>query len=223
MKKIVTGLLLSITSIVAIAQEPVNLADAKQRLIAYYTPTATGPSLYEQESATVIGDAQTYLAQRVNAANPQAKLAIVFDIDDTLLWRYPYNKSVGFGYQSALFEQHQLNDIDPLVPHIKALYDYALQHQVAIFIVTAGCEHIITGETKNLRADGLSGWQAIYARPDAVCRNPDFTSKAFKTAKRLVITQKGYDIAVSIGDQTSDLGQWADRNFKLPNPMYRVT
>ena len=222
MKKIVCLSVLWAVSVSAIGQEPENLAIVKQQVNTYYAPDAKGVSPYDQDTKAVIDSAQAYLMTRVAAAPPGAKLAIVFDIDDTLLWRYPYFKKDSFGYDPVIFEKHQVKDIDPLVPHIKNLYDYALAQHVAIFIITAGCEHVIAKESNNLKKDGIHGWQAIYAKPDAVCHDTSLTSAAFKTAKRQAIVEQGYDIVLSIGDQETDLGQYADKGFKLPNPMYQV-
>ena len=40
---------------------------------------------------------------------------------------------------------------------------------------------------------------------------------------RKEITQQGYDIVFSIGDQQSDLvGGYSDKTYKLPNPYYFI-
>lgn len=189
-----------------------------QQLNAYYA------NHYDQDVQRVVDRATQYLTQRLANASlaEQSKMAVVFDIDDTLLWRYPYKKSVQFGYEPKRFEQHQIEATDPLVPHIQSLYQTALSHHLKIFMITAGCQSVISAEAHNLREDGITGWQAIYAKPDAVCHDPALTSEAFKTAKRKSLEQQGYDIVLSIGDQATDLGEYCDKGFKLPNPMYVV-
>ena len=43
----------------------------------------------------------------------------------------------------------------------------------------------------------------------------------FKAPERRKLTEEGYTILLSIGDQQSDLsGGYAERTFKLPNPVY---
>jgi hypothetical protein len=43
----------------------------------------------------------------------------------------------------------------------------------------------------------------------------------FKAPERRKITEQGYTIVLSLGDQESDLkGGYAERTFKLPNPVY---
>ena len=49
-----------------------------------------------------------------------------------------------------------------------------------------------------------------------------FASAAdFKAPERRKLTERGYTILLSMGDQQSDLdGGFAERTFKLPNPVY---
>jgi HAD superfamily, subfamily IIIB (Acid phosphatase) len=49
-----------------------------------------------------------------------------------------------------------------------------------------------------------------------------FTSAAdFKAPERRRIAEQGYTIVLALGDQESDLsGGYAERIFKLPNPVY---
>ena len=49
-----------------------------------------------------------------------------------------------------------------------------------------------------------------------------FASAAdFKAPERRKIAEQGYSILLSMGDQASDLeGGFAERTFKLPNPVY---
>ena len=43
----------------------------------------------------------------------------------------------------------------------------------------------------------------------------------FKAPERRKITEQGYTIVLNMGDQESDLrGGYAERTFKLPNPVY---
>jgi hypothetical protein len=43
----------------------------------------------------------------------------------------------------------------------------------------------------------------------------------FKAPERRKLTEQGYTVLFSIGDQESDLaGGYAERTFKLPNPVY---
>ena len=49
----------------------------------------------------------------------------------------------------------------------------------------------------------------------------DKSAADFKALERRKLTEEGFTILVSIGDQQSDLaGGYAERTFKLPNPVY---
>ena len=50
---------------------------------------------------------------------------------------------------------------------------------------------------------------------------PNCTTTQYKSLTRKHIESLGYDLVGNFGDQYSDLrGGYADRTFKLPNPMY---
>ena len=57
---------------------------------------------------------------------------------------------------------------------------------------------------------------ACSSDPNGTC-----TTVHYKSATRQHIEPLGYDIVANFGDQFSDLkGGYADRTFKVPNPMY---
>jgi len=50
---------------------------------------------------------------------------------------------------------------------------------------------------------------------------PTCTTTQYKSLTRQHIESLGYDIVANFGDQYSDLnGGFADRTYKIPNPMY---
>ena len=50
---------------------------------------------------------------------------------------------------------------------------------------------------------------------------PTCTTTQYKSLTRQHIESLGFDIVANLGDQFSDLnGGFADRTFKIPNPMY---
>ncbi len=63
-------------------------------------------------------------------------------------------------------------------------------------------------------------WTAVILLPAGA----HFESAAdFKAPECRKISEQGYTIVLSIGDQDSDLaGGYAERTFKLPNPVYRL-
>jgi HAD superfamily, subfamily IIIB (Acid phosphatase) len=71
---------------------------------------------------------------------------------------------------------------------------------------------------------GLRAWQALGQSKAlaSTLEGAHFASAAdFKAPERRRITERGYTIVLALGDQESDLlGGYAERTFKLPNPVY---
>ncbi|MET7477074.1 HAD family acid phosphatase [Streptomyces sp. NPDC005648] len=162
--------------------------------------TSTGDvdyATWQQDCRTVMDQALPYLEQRTAAARPGEKQAIVFDIDNTTL-----ETDYGFSYPQ------------PANKPVLNVAKYAQEHGVSLFFVTArpGIIHLPT--EYNLEYDGykVSG---LYAR-GLFDLFKDVA--AYKTAQRVDIENKGYDIIANIGNSTTDLtGGHADRTFKLPD------
>ena len=70
---------------------------------------------------------------------------------------------------------------------------------------------------RNLREQGYE-WIGLILLPDCA----QFASAVdFKAPERRKIIEHGYTIILNVGDQESDLkGGYAERTFKLPNPVY---
>jgi acid phosphatase len=88
---------------------------------------------------------------------------------------------------------------------------------VAVFFITGRPASLREATESNLRAEGYE-WEGVILLPEGV----SFKSAAdFKALERRKLTEEGYTILLSIGDQQSDLsGGYAERTFKLPNPVY---
>ncbi|MFG3296479.1 HAD family acid phosphatase [Streptomyces sp. NPDC048179] len=152
---------------------------------------------WQQDCQSVMDQALPYLKNRIAAAKPGEKQAIVFDIDNTTLetdfgfsWPQPANKPV-------------LN-----------VAKYAQEHGVSLFFVTARPGIIYLPTEYNLEHDGyqVSG---LYVR-GLLDLFKDVA--AYKTAQRVDIENKGYDIIANIGNSATDLsGGHADKTFKLPD------
>lgn len=99
-----------------------------------------------------------------------------------------------------------------------ALYNDLLQQKVAVFFVTGRSEKLKKPTENNLKKAGYKEWSGIFFKPD---NYNDASIVPFKTQARTKISQEGYTIVASIGDQKSDLdGGYAEETFKLPNPYY---
>ncbi|MEU9455330.1 HAD family acid phosphatase [Streptomyces sp. NPDC048277] len=159
--------------------------------------TTVDYATWQTDCQSVMDQALPYLKSRIAAAEPGEKQAIVFDIDNTTL-----ETDFGFSYPQ------------PANKPVLNVARYAQEHGVALFFVTARPGIIYLPTEYNLEYDGyqVSG---LYVR-GFLDLFKDVA--AYKTAQRVDIENKGYDIIANIGNSASDLsGGHADKTFKLPD------
>jgi predicted secreted acid phosphatase len=195
--------------------EPRNIFHVHEGLVKYYE---TGE--YAEEIQTQVSQAKRYLNQALTNKNLKGKrLAVVFDIDETLLSGFYYMKQLKFG--GTLKQIYAIADRDDL-PAIKSMRDlflFAQKNGYAVFLLTGRLESDRASTIKNLHREGMSGWKQLYLRPKKVFK----TTIAYKSAMRRRIEENGYVIVLSMGDQESDLqGGYAIHPLKLPNPFYLI-
>ncbi|MFK0118622.1 HAD family acid phosphatase [Streptomyces sp. NPDC090994] len=156
-----------------------------------------GYDTWQRDCRAVMGQALPYLKQRIAAAGPGEKQAVVLDIDNTSL-------ETDFGFS---FPQ-------PANQPVLEAAQYAQEHGVALFFVTARPGILYAPTEYNLDQAGyeVSG---LYVRgffdlfEDVA---------AYKTAQRVAIESQGYTIIANIGNSASDLsGGHAEKTFKLPD------
>jgi acid phosphatase len=194
-----------------------NLTILKEQLAQYYDSKE-----YERDFVKVVKDAQGYLKQRVaenKKSSKPKKLAIVFDIDDTMISNYKFFKQNDFSFQlDTIFKNVAAADCDPL-PSVQ-LYKDAREQNVAVFFLTGRKEMLRDATVKNLQKAGLDKWDDLILKPnDMVVAS----ASDYKAPQRKLISDKGYDIIISMGDQQSDLdGGYAEKTYKLPNPYYFI-
>src|SRR3989338_2339096 len=163
MKKIYLILCLFGLSVAAIAEESnVNLSDVKKELRGYHDDGS-----YARDLIAVSHEAKAYLDQRLAATSsqPKKKLAIVYDIDETLLSNYKRIEKNDFG--APLFyviQSLKSADAQPIQPMLD-LYNYAQAKSVTQFFVTGRQEDLRPCTIKNLQQAGYSGWKKLYLEP----------------------------------------------------------
>jgi predicted secreted acid phosphatase len=204
-------------SSVAIAAEPANLALRKQELVTY---VSSGE--YAREVADVALSANKFLAKRIpQGAKPGKKLAIVFDIDETMLTNLNHIVANDYGYIPKAWKKWVVDGQALAIIPVQTVYDAAVRAKIDIFIITGRTESESFGTERNLRQVGYETWTRIIYRPDTT--EQPLSNAGFKTDSRRKLTQEGYTIIANIGDQNSDLSNgYAEKTFKLPNPFYLV-
>lgn len=205
----------------ALPNEPENHAITVDRLMRYHDSGE-----YEREIREVVNSARDYLELRFPGyVKKEAKIAAVFDIDETSLSNWEVMAFCGFCSYPAQLQLYKDGlysmDHDPAIPPVLELYNFAKEKGIAVFFVTGRPESQRDTTVANLREAGYSGWADLYMQPDVPQGQPKPPARIFKPRNRQQIRDKGYQIVLNIGDQASDLaGCCALRVFKLPNPFY---
>jgi acid phosphatase len=196
-----------------------NLFDAQQQVDRYITS-----GRYDGDVAAVVAAATAWLDERARTA---AKPAIVLDIDETSLSNWPAYRINGWGRvvngtcdlqqgPCGLRAWQGLGQSQALAPTV-ALARHARDLGVAVFFISGRPPSLRDATERNLREQGYE-WTAVVLLPEG----KQFASAVdFKAPERQKIAGQGYTIVLSLGDQESDLkGGYAERTFKLPNPVY---
>jgi acid phosphatase len=196
-----------------------NLYEA-QRLVEEYIRGGR----YEEDISAVVAEARAWLEERTKTA---VKPAIVLDIDETSLSNWPAYRVNGWARivngacdlrqgPCGLRAWQALGQSKAIAPTL-ALARRARELGVTVFFITGRPENLREATERNLKDQGYE-WTGVILQPEGA----QFASAVdFKAPERRKLTEQGYTIVLSLGDQQSDLiGGYAERTFKLPNPVY---
>lgn len=140
--------------------------------------------MIQKSPANVLRWVLAYLYQ-VRKEFPHTPLAIVFDIDDTVLsGTYPRSYAL---------------------PHAMAIYKVAHRLGIKVIFITARVDEDDNTEftRKELRKLGFSGNDPLYLMPDRYLVHPNFSQ--FKHGVRDAVERAGYHVMLSMGDTWHDL------------------
>lgn len=141
-------------------------------------------------------------------ASTNRPLAIVFDIDEVLVSSFPWN----FQPTSQFF------------PNYNGKYCPAYSNAVDVIkeCRTLGLTiFFITARTNTYRNETIENINYLNLVPDFLITMPEGQDpKIYKTESRKNISNN-FRIIASIGDQLSDLGDYTDINYLIPNPFYK--
>lgn len=178
---------------------------------------------YQKDLKKVINQAKAYILTQAEAnqklKTPQ-RLAVIFDIDETVLSNYQIMQTLHFEPNGKNLRKFLLMGNDPaLLPSLE-LYNLAKSHNISVFFITGRDELMHHATIVNLLKAGFQDWSGIYFRPFHYNKK---SIVPFKSSIRQRIEKMGFTIIASIGDQESDyLGGHTRRGFKLPNPYYHI-
>ncbi|MGW5237168.1 HAD family acid phosphatase [Streptomyces nodosus] len=224
--------------------EPYNIGLLVGDIDTYYGATldkngvyqASSKSQYAKDLDRIEKDAKNYIDKTVRKTPKGKKPAVVFDIDDTLLLSFDYEKKSNYTYDSATWATYVAKADRPAVPGTTDLVKYAKSKGVEIFYNSGLKESQRASAVENLKKNGvnvnLDAAHMFLKNADTPpsylksCATPGTwtcTTVQYKAGTRKHIESLGYDIIANFGDQYSDLdGGHADKKFKLPNPTYFV-
>ena len=181
---------------------------------------------YDAEFAQVVTAATAWLDERAPKAR---RPAIVLDVDETALsnWQaYRVNHWARILQGDCTLERGPCNirvwqamGRSPALAPTLALVRRARTLGVAVFFITGRPEDLRAVTERNLRDQGFA-FDELFLLPT----DRTFTNGAqFRAPIRQRLAAEGYTILFSMGDQQSDLdGGYAERTFKLPNPVYHL-
>lgn len=194
--------------------EPLNLSQAKAAVIQYQDSGA-----YRSDLEKVAGEAQAWIETRVAARRPQERLAVIFDIDETLISNAPLMRRLDFGYIPEEWTNWVHAAEAPAIAPVKRVYLRCQELGLTLFLITGRKDPDDRAHTAaNLRREGIVGYERlILAQPEDRAKS----TEQRKSAARAAIQSEGYVIIANLGDQESDLrGGYSERTFKLQNPFY---
>lgn len=202
-------------TVAPVAAEPLNLSQAKSAVLAYIDD-----GRYAQGLAAEAAKAKAWVVERAAARKPGERLAVVFDIDETVLSNLPHMRAEDFGYNPRDWEAWVNTANAPALPAVREVYDAARTADVAVLFLTGRKDpKERAGTVENLRREGMGDYAALKLTVEG---DPRSTARERKTAARAAWEAEGWTIIATVGDQESDLGAHAERGFKLPNPFYHI-
>lgn len=187
-----------------------NLSDTKAAITQYHDS-----GQWAQEKGAVMQRADDWIVFR---GKQGGKLAVVLDIDETSLDNWPCMHGMDYGMVLSVLTTWVVGESAEANPAVLHFFQLAKANGIAAFFVTGRHENLRTFTGENLDKAGYAGYDELVMCP------ADYTDPSlvpYKSGARATIEQQGYTIIANVGDQQSDLkGGHAEKQFKLPNPMY---
>lgn len=173
---------------------------------------------WKRETDAVTARALRHLRGAVRRARDPRKLVAVFDIDDTALSSYDCMK--GGSFTNLQRRLCVLTGPHTTIAGTLKLVRFAQARRVRVAFVTGRPAAVRASTLEQLSRAGFRGRFELRLRPDDDTR-PSVVP--FKASARKALQRGGRRVVINVGDQRSDLaGGFAQKTFKLPNPMYTL-
>lgn len=208
---IVLKLALILTLSSCSSNELVNLRTAKDIVKDYYES-----GKYNEEIKEVIDDAK----DQFEKIEVKSNSVVIFDVDETALNNYGLALMMDFGYVYDLNKKWNEELKAPAIKETQDLYFYLLNRGFKIIFLTARNSNEYDVTYKNLIQEGYSVFDTLITQGK---EDQKLKSQEFKSKIRTKLTNQGYEIVGTIGDQWTDLnGPYSGIQIKLPNYLYEI-
>ena len=203
---------LSLTLLISCATEkPVNLSIAREEVKQYYES-----GKFEEELNKVITDAK----QKFDKAEFTDSSVVIFDVDETALDNFELAEKMGFGYNYEMNKKWNAEMKAPAIKQVKELYDFLLSKGSKIIFLTGRNFYEYEVTYQNLVKEGYTVFDTLITQ---IGDETKMKAKDFKSGKRIWLTNQGYEIIGTVGDQWSDLeGEYHGIQVKIPNYLYLI-
>ncbi|HEY9679217.1 MAG TPA: HAD family acid phosphatase [Drouetiella sp.] len=172
---------------------------------------------YRKEFIAATSSAKKFCQQYKKEHPTETNLAIISDIDETILDNREHFRSHP-EKNWELFDEWVKEAKAPVLKPTYEFLNWARKNGFVIFFITGRPEEDRKATIINLVRDGID-YDGLYLRP----KHDGPPAEEFKTAVRQDIEKMGFKIVCSIGDQFSDLAGGSSLDCeKLPNKMYFI-
>jgi acid phosphatase len=203
------------------AAERIPNLDALKKELKQYHDCTCKCGCYAHDLDAQADRAIEFLHRLAAHRRPHEKLALILDIDDTTLSTYPEMLAADFGYDPASYDAWLATAQAPVIPGTLRIYKEAQRLGFNVFFITGRKEMLRAVTERNLHAQGFDSWNLLVMLP---ADHGSQTTGAFKAVARKQIAAAGYTLALSVGDQWSDLKgkPEAEYSVKYPDPFYFI-
>lgn len=214
-KIFVLSLIITLTFISCSSNQLMNLRTAKDTVKDYYES-----GKYDEEMNDVIKDAKEKFDKVEIKKSDKGGSVVIFDVDETALNNYGLAELMDFGYVYELNKKWNEELKAPAIQQTKDLYFYLLNKGFKIIFLTGRNSNEYEVTYKNLIQEGYSGFDTSITQSK---EDQKLKSQEFKSKVRTELTNKGYEIVGTVGDQWTDLnGPYSGIQIKLPNYLYEI-
>jgi predicted secreted acid phosphatase len=215
-----------------------NIDSVKKAIATYYGDPGTGianktSSPYISEMTKIVTRLKAELPSLYKKSLRTGKTpAIVLDTDDTMLETYDYEVAqMHFTFDPALNNTDILSEGFVATPGMVDFENYASSLGFKVIGITGRSASQQAASISNVTKVGYTGFTtsnyyvkwATGSQPSYItCVTASCTTVEYKAGTRKhLVNDLGYNIALNVGDQWSDLqGGFATHTQKLPNPTY---